>query len=202
MLQEIGSIEAFYKSAFALSPKQVSPVTEGAKAVYLIKLKERKEPRIPPLATIHSDLEKKLNEKKAMELATQRATSLLGQLRGEKDIEQFARQHSLKLDETGLFRRRDIEIPKVGTLQELQLNGIPLSPQRLIPDQIYTQRDAVYIFAFKESQGADMETFEKEKSLLEQTVLSAKRQRALQRFVEILKVKARIEVEPEALEGS
>ena len=70
------------------------------------------------------------------------------------------------------------------------------------PDQIYTQRDAVYIFAFKESQGADMETFEKEKSLLEQTVLSAKRQRALQRFVEILKVKARIEVEPEALEGS
>ncbi|MCH7570782.1 MAG: hypothetical protein IH919_09505 [Deltaproteobacteria bacterium] len=137
-----------------------------------------------------------------MELATQRATSLLGQLRGEKDIEQFVRQHSLKLEETGLFRRRDVEIPKVGTLQELQLNGIPLSPQRLIPDQIYTQRDAVYIFAFKESQGADMETFEKEKSLLEQTVLSAKRQRALQRFVEILKVKARIEVEPEALEGS
>jgi len=84
VLQEIGGIEAFYKSAFALSPKQVSPVTEGAKAVYLIKLKERKEPRIPPLATIHSDLEKKLNEKKAMELATQRATSLLGQLRGGK----------------------------------------------------------------------------------------------------------------------
>ncbi|MCZ6907982.1 MAG: SurA N-terminal domain-containing protein [Deltaproteobacteria bacterium] len=202
VLQEIGGIEAFYKSAFALSPKQVSPVTEGAKAVYLIKLRERKEPRIPPLATIHSDLEKKLNEKKAMELATQRATSLLGQLRGEKDIEQFARQHSLKLEETGLFRRRDVEIPKVGTLQELQLNGIPLSPQRLIPDQIYTQRDAVYIFAFKESQGADMETFEKEKSLLEQTVLSAKRRRALQRFVEILKVSARIEVQPEALEGS
>lgn len=202
VLQEIGGIEAFYKSAFALSPKQVSPVTEGAKAVYLIKLKGRKEPRIPPLATIHSDLEKKLKEKKAMELATQRATSLLGQLRGEKDIEQFARQHSLKLEETGLFRRRDVAIPKVGTLQELQQNGLPLSPQRLISDQIYTQRDAVYIFAFKESQGADMETFGKEKSLLEQTVLSAKRQRALQRFVEILKVRARIEVQPEALEGS
>lgn len=202
VLPEVGPADTFNSSAFALTPKQVSPVVEGPKASYLIKLKERIESRIPPLAEIHSKLEKTLKDKKAMELAIQKGILLLGQLKEKKDIEGLARQHGLKLDETDWFLRRDSEIPKIGILEEFQPSGIPISPQRPIPDQIYTQRDSVYLFAFKESQGTDMEGFEKDKAQLGKTALSEKRQRALQRFVEGLKVRARIEVRPESLAAS
>ena len=201
VLPKIGPLEAFYRTAFALFPKQVSPVVEGTKAAYLMKLKERKEPRIPPLATIRSDLEKKLKDKAAMELAVQRATSLLEQLKEKKNIKQLARKHDLKLEETGFFRRSDTVIPKIGTLQEIRPDGLLISPQQPIPDQTYTLRDAVYILAFKENQAADMEIFEKEKGVIEEAALNEKRQRALQRFVENLNVRARIEVRPEALAG-
>ncbi|MFQ5916611.1 MAG: SurA N-terminal domain-containing protein [Candidatus Binatia bacterium] len=201
VLQEIGPVDEFYRASFALFPKQVGPVVEGSKAAFLMKLKERKEPRVPPLATIRSDLEKRIRDQKTMELAIKRATSLLGQLKEKKDIKAFASQHSLKLKETGFFRRKDTEIPEIGALQEIQSNGLLISSQQPIPDQIFTLRDAAYILAFKESQEADMEIFEKEKTLLKEKTLSEKHQRALQRFVENLKVKARIEVRPEALEG-
>ncbi|MFQ5850461.1 MAG: SurA N-terminal domain-containing protein [Candidatus Binatia bacterium] len=199
VLPEIGPVEEFYRTAFALTPKQVSPVVDGPKASYLIKLKERKESRIPPLSQIRSDLEKKLKGKKAMELATEKGISLLGQLKEKKDMEQLAGEHGLRLEETGWFARGEPKIPKIGILQEIQPGGIPVSPQQPIPEQIYTQKDAVYLFAFKESRGADMESFEKEKGKLQETALSEKRRRALQRFVESLKVRARIEVQSEAL---
>jgi peptidyl-prolyl cis-trans isomerase D len=201
VLVEIGPVEAFYKTAFALSSKKIGPVVEGTKAAFLMNLKERKESRVSPLDTIRSDLEKMLKDNAAMELATKKATLLLGQLKEKKDINAFARQHNLKLKETGFFRRKDPEFPEIGTLQEVQPNGLLISSQQPIPDQIFTVRDAAYIIAFKESQDADMDVFEKEKTLLEENTLSEKHQRALQRFVESLKVKARIEVRPEALEG-
>ncbi len=201
VLVEIGPVEAFYKTAFALSSKKIGPVVEGTKAAFLMNLKERKESRVSPLDTIRSDLEKMLKDNAAMELATKKATLLLGQLKEKKDINAFARQHNLKLKETGFFRRKDPEFPEIGTLQEVQPNGLLISSQQPIPDQIFTVRDAAYIIAFKESQDADMDVFEKEKALLKENTLREKHQRALQRFIESLKVKARIEVRPEALEG-
>jgi peptidyl-prolyl cis-trans isomerase D len=201
VLLEIGPVEAFYKTAFALSSKQISPVVEGPKTAFLMNLKGRKEPMVPPLDTISSDLEKILKDNAAMELATKKATLLLGQLKEKKDINAFAGQHNLQLKETGFFRRKDTEFPEIGTLQEVQPNGLLISSQLPIPDQIFTVRDAAYILAFKESQDADMNVFEKEKALLKENTLREKHQRALQRFIESLKVKARIEVKPEALEG-
>ena len=52
----------------------------------------------------------------------------------------------------------------------------------------------LYMFAFKESQGADMEQFEKEKEVIKKQALAESRQRALIKFMEGLKTKAKIEL--------
>ena len=124
------------------------------------------------------------------------------QLKKEKDIGKLAQQNSLKLEETGWFLRNAPQLPKVGELSELRSGEIELSAERPFPDKIYTQKDNAYILAFKDSQGADMEQFDKEKEQVTKQALAESRQQVLQRFVESLKAKAQIQVHPNALEES
>lgn len=202
MLPEVGPVEEFNKAAFSLALKEVSPPVEGTNVYYLLRVKQRKEPLIPPFDNVRSDIEKRLRETKAFELATQSANALIGQLQKEKDIKKLANEHRLQIEETGWFFRNAPQIPKIGVLQEVKPGGIPLSSHRPIPDRIYTQKTTAYLFAFKERQGADMERFEKEKGHLREQALAEKRQRAIQKFVEALKAKARITVKTQSLEES
>ncbi|HWP24102.1 MAG TPA: hypothetical protein VNM15_08010, partial [Candidatus Binatia bacterium] len=71
-----------------------------------------------------------------------------------------------------------------------------------IADRLYTQKDALYIFALKERQPADMDQFEKQKETLKKQALAESRQRALVKFLESLKAKAKIKVNTAFLEES
>ncbi len=88
---EIGQNQEFYKTAFALSPKELSPLIEGTNAYYILRVKQRSEPAVPPLDSVREQIEKSLRESKAYELALQKANSLLEQLKKEKDIEKARR---------------------------------------------------------------------------------------------------------------
>ena len=202
VLPEVGQAPEFYKTAFSLSPKDISPVTEGTNAYYVLRIKQRNEPTVPPLDAVRSKIEKSLKESKAHEMLQQKAKSILEQLNKEKDINKVAQQNGLKLEETGWFLRSDSQLPKVGELSEIRSGGIGLSAQKPFPDKIYTQRDNAYIFGFKDSQSADMERFGKEKEQLTNQALAESRQQVLEKFVNDLKAKAQIQVQPNALEES
>ena len=199
VLPEIGQNQEFYKSAFALGPKDVSPVVEGNSAYYLLKIKERKEPVVPPLETVRPNIEKGLKESKAYEIVVQKANGLLDQLKKEKDLAKLAAQNGLKLEETGWFLRTAPQLPKIGELPELR-SGVTLSAEKPIADKVFTQKDVVYILAFKGNQGADMERFESEKEALAKQALAEQRQQVLQKFIEGLKSKAKIQIHAGALE--
>jgi peptidyl-prolyl cis-trans isomerase D len=200
---EIGQNQEFYKNAFALSGKEISPIVSGASAYYLLRVKERKEPAVPPLENVRAQIEKGLRESKAYELALQKGNGLLDQLKKEKDITKLAAANKLRLEETGWFQRNAPQLPKIGELADLRAGGgLTLSAQRPIPDKLYTQRDAAYLIAFKDSQPADMERFEKEKDNLKKQALAETRQRALIKFLESLKAKATIKINNAFVEAS
>ena len=201
-LPEIGENQEFYKNAFALAPKDVSPVIEGKNAYYLLRLKERKEPTTPPLASVRDQIAKNLTESKAYELALQKGNSLLEQLKKEKDISKLAQTGDSKIEETGWFPRSAQQLPKIGELAELKGGPIILSAQKPIPDKVYTQKDAVYVLAFKESQPADMEQFEKDKAALMKQAQGEARQRVLVKFLDNLKAKAKVKINNAFLEES
>jgi peptidyl-prolyl cis-trans isomerase D len=200
---EIGQNQEFYKSAFSLGAKELSSIISGSHAYYLLRIKERKEPSVPPLADVRAPIERRLRESKAYELALQKGNSLLDQLKKEKDIGKLAAANHLRLEETGWFLRNAPQFPKIGELAELRAGGgLTLSAQRPIADKLYTQRDAAYLIAFKASQPADMERFDKEKDNLKKQALAESRQRALIKFLESLKAKATIKVNEAFLEAS
>lgn len=202
ILPEIGQAPDFYKTALSLRSNEASPVIEGTNAYYLLKIKQRTEPAVPPLDTVRPKIEKTLKESKGHEMLMQKAKGLLDQLKKDKDIAKVAQQNNLKLEETGWFLRNASQLPKIGELSEARAGGIALSAQKPFPDKIYTQKDAAYIVAFKQSQGADMERFAKEKELLTNQALAESRQQVLQKFVENLKAKAQIQVHPGSLQES
>ena len=76
-----------------------------------------------------------------------------------------------------------------------------MSAEKPIADKVLTQKEAVYIMAFKGSQGADMERFESEKEALANQALAEMRQQILQKFIEGLKSKAKIQIHAGALEA-
>jgi peptidyl-prolyl cis-trans isomerase D len=199
VLPEIGQNPEFYKSAFSLGPKDLSPLIDGNNAYHLLRIKQRKEPAVPPLETVRPNIEKGLTEAKAYELVQQKANNLLQQLKKEKDIAKLAAQNGLKLEETGWFLRNAPQVPKVGELSQFRI-GVAVSAHKPIADNVLTQKDAAYIFAFKASQGADMERYEKDKDLLTKQALAETRQQILQKFMEELKAKAKIQVRSELLE--
>lgn len=200
VLPEIGQNPEFYKTALGLKSNEISPVIEGNKAYYLLRLKQRKEPSVPPLEAVKASIEKNLKESKAQELMLQKANGLLEQLKKEKDIGKVAEQNGLKVEETGWFLRNAPQMPKIGELTELRGTGIRVTTQRPIAERVYTQKDAAYLFVLKESQGADMERFEKEKDSLMKQALAESRQRVVQKFIEGLQSKAQIQIRSESLD--
>ena len=127
---------------------------------------------------------------------------MLDQLKKDKDIAKVASANDMKVEETGWFQRNAPQLPKIGDLVDLKAGTLPLSAQKPIADKLYTQKDAAYILAFKDSQAADMEQFEREKDNLKKQASAEARQRALIKFLESLKAKAKIKVNNAFLEAS
>jgi hypothetical protein len=125
----------------------------------------------------------------------------LAELKKQKDLDRLARQAGLQVEETGWFPRQASEIPKIGTLRETKLGGIRVAAHYPVPDQVYTQKDAVYIFVFKESRQPEAQLFEKERARLQEQALAEKKQRVSELFLESLKAKAKIQVTPAFLEA-
>jgi peptidyl-prolyl cis-trans isomerase D len=200
VLPEIGPTQDFYKTALALKAKEVSSVIEGPNAYYVLKAKERTEAIVPPLDAVRGKIEKGLKESKAYEMSVQQANDSLDQVKKERNLAKLARDKKLKLEETGWFARNTQELPKVGELQNLTAGSLALSARKPIPDRIFTQADAAFVFAFKEAQPADMAQFEKDKSQLMQQALAEARQRILLKFKDELKAKAKIEINSGPLE--
>ena len=200
VLPEIGPTQDFYKTALSLRANEVSSVIEGPNAYYILKVKERKEAFVPPLEEVRGKIEKGLKESKAYELAVQKATDLLDQLKKEPNLAKLARDKKLKLEETGWFARNTQQLPKVGELQNLTVGSLAVSARKPIADKIFTQSDAAFVFAFKDAQAADMAQFEKDKTQLMQQALAEARQRILIKFKDELKAKAKIEINPGPLE--
>jgi peptidyl-prolyl cis-trans isomerase D len=199
-LPEVGAVPDFYEAAFSLSFKQVSAPVQGPDAYFLVKLKDRKEPAIPSFESVRPRLEKDLRDKKALDLAVQKANGLLAQLKKGKSITALAAESQLKLEETGWFQRNTPELPKIGALQEAKTGGVKLSAYQPIPDQVYTRNDAVYILALKDSRAADVDFFHKEKIRLQEQALAQKKQQVLKKYMDGLKARARINVNPAFLE--
>lgn len=201
-LPDVAPGEDFKKTALAAAVKEVGPAVEAPNGYYLLRVAERKEPALPPLAAVHAEVERRAREAKALELAKKKAEALVADLKKEKDVDRVARANGVPVGETGWFTRSAPEIPKVGALADLKPGGVAISAAKPVADRPFAQNGSVYLFVFKAGQGADMERFDREKARLMEQALADKRQAMMKKFVDSLKAGAKIKLEPTILEES
>ena len=195
-LDEIGNVEDFYGAALSLKPDQVGPIVSAPGALYLMATAQRIEPVIPPLEDVKDRITETLTRRKARELARKKGEDLLAEIKEAPDLATVAAAGGLTVEDTGLFPRRQAEIPEIGILP-LPLGRLTVSKEKPVVETAYLQDDTVYVMVLRKTIEADPAGLAKEKEALTRQIGEEKRQRAFRRLIENLKANAKIEIHPE-----
>lgn len=195
-LDEIGNVVDFYRAALSLKPDQVGPIVSAPGALYLMATAQRIEPVIPPLEDVKDRITETLTRRKARELARKKGEDLLAEIKEAPDLATVAAAGGLTVEDTGLFPRRQAEIPEIGILP-LPLGRLTVSKEKPVVETAYLQDDTVYVMVLRKTIEADPAGLAKEKEGLTRQIGDEKRQRAFRRLIENLKANAKIEIHPE-----
>lgn len=195
-LDEIGGVEEFYRVALSLKPDRIGPVVSASDVLYLLQVSERVEPAVPPLEEVEDKVREMLTRRKARDLARSRADALLAELEESPDLGKVAAGRGLTVEDTGLFPRKQAEIPEIGFLS-LPLGGLTLSRERPVAETAYVRDDSVYVLVLRKTVEADPAGLAGEREELTRRVREEKRQRAFRQLIEHLKANAEIEIHPE-----
>ncbi len=195
-LDAIGDVEEFYGAALALRPDQTGPIATSPDALYLLQGAERVEPAVPPLDDVKERIRETLTRRKAREQARVKAEAFLAEVKDGADLREAAAARGLAVKDTGLFPRKQANIPEVGILP-LPLGRLTASEANPVVDTAYAQGDSFYVMVLRTAVEADLAGLAKEKEDLTRQIREEKGQRAFSRLIENLKANAKIEVHPE-----
>jgi len=195
-LDAIGDVEEFYRAALTLRTDQTGPIVASPDAFYLLQGAERVEPAVPPLDDVKERIQETLARRKAREQAQKKAEAFLAEIKGGTDLRQAAAAQSLAVEDTGLFPRKQANVPEIGILP-LPLGRLTASKANPVVDAAYAQGDSFYVMVLRTAVEADLAGLEKEKEDLTRQIHEEKGQRAFSRLIEDLKANAKIEIHPE-----
>ncbi len=196
ILDAIGDVEEFYRAALTLRPDQTGPIATSPDALYLLEGAERVEPAVPPLDDVKERIQETLTRRKARAATQEKADAFLAEVKGGTDLREGAAAQGLTVEDTGLFPRKQADIPEIGILP-LPLGRLTVSKANPVVETAYAQGDSVYVMVLRTTVAADLAGLEKEKEGLARQIREEKGQRAFGRLIETLKANARIEIHPE-----
>jgi peptidyl-prolyl cis-trans isomerase D len=178
--------DAVLKKVFELKQGELGGPVETAKGIYIIKVKERKDSVVPPLAEIKTAVELKARGAKAVELAKKKA---------EDAAKQFVAKASLKTQSTGSFGySAKGDLPVIGNAPELMEAGFKLTAAAPAVDTVFKVGNRWYAVRLKQRTEAPKADFEKAKDELKKKLLPKKQEEALDKWLKDLRAKSKIEI--------
>jgi len=135
-----------------------------------------------------------LKEKKAEDRAQSVAQELLAEVKGGKLMKEVATAKGLKVEETGLFKKRTNYIPKIGVLEGLAEVISPLDAEQPYPDRALKAGKDWVIIRFKEAEKPDMKKFESERESWKQRLRYTKAEEGFRRWLAALRGRSKIEI--------
>ncbi|MFQ5841435.1 MAG: SurA N-terminal domain-containing protein [Thermodesulfobacteriota bacterium] len=180
--------------AFSLKEGEISTPVEVSKNFYILRLTEKQQSRLPELAEAKDKVEKELKEKKAAEKAESVAEELFAEVKGGKPMKEVATAKGLKVEETGLFKKRTNYIPKLGVLEGLVEVISPLDAEHPYPDRALKAGKDWVIIRFKEAEKPDMKKFESEKQSWENMLRYRKGEEGFRRWLADLRERSKVEI--------
>jgi peptidyl-prolyl cis-trans isomerase D len=177
---------AVLKKAFELKQGELGGPVETSRGIYIIKVKERKDSVVPPLAEIKTAVELKARGVKATELAKKKA---------EDAARQFVAKGAIKTQSTGSFGYSEKgDLPAIGNAPELMEAAFKLTPVAPAIDTPFKVGNRWYAVRLKQRTEAPKADFEKGKDELKKNLLPKKQEEAMDKWIKDLRAKAKIEI--------
>jgi peptidyl-prolyl cis-trans isomerase D len=177
---------AVIKKGFELKQGELGGPVETAKGIYIIKVKERKESVVPPMAQIRSIIEQKVKAVKAEDLAKKKA---------EDAAKNLATKNVLKTQVTGLFGySAKGDIPAIGNAPELMEAAFKLTAAAPAVSTSFKVGNRWYAVHLKSRTEAPKAEFDKIKEQIKQKMLPKKQEEALDKWTKELRAKTKIEI--------
>ena len=189
---------AVVKAAFQLEPGQSQGVASG-QSPFLIKLIAKEPSRIPPLKDIESKVREVYIRNEAESQARAKAHQLLGQIKSAADFDSVAASNKYNIHKTDSFNRSTNSVPGLGSLPEVTqaASTVPSIPG--VIDRVIENEGNSYLFeVLARSAPSDEDWKDAERNFTEE-LLQQRRAEAWQQFIDQLKSKAKITVDPNQL---
>jgi len=167
-----------------------------------VSLQERIESRIPDLAQVQEEVERRCRGEQAEQLAEEKAQKLHAHLKKTRDINNLAKAEGLTVEETGPFARQGNYIPKIGNIPDLKTAAFQLTPEEPVVQKSYAWGGNAFIAVLKEHIPADSEELEKQRDDLRKSLLQRKQTAAYREFIRYLKEQSSIEYNQQTLLGA
>jgi peptidyl-prolyl cis-trans isomerase D len=181
--QEFTSIKDFAAILLDLQKDEISKVLAAENGYYLLKVIDKKPAYLPKLNTIESEVTRRFIESETQILAEKEAKSILDSTKSGETLDKIAAKYGLKVDETGFFQPGNT-IPKLGSNQDAAEVLFQLSPNKPYAEKPLFINNAYVILKLNDVSKLDGKDFEAKKDLYKKTLISIKREEAMQTWLE------------------
>jgi len=175
------------------TPGRLLPPIKTASGIFILRIKEKKEPYIPNLEEIKPDIKKRMLEQRAGQEARMRIESCLTKIKSALEakqpvsLEQLAKSLSLKSGQTGNFKFGSY-IEGIGASDAFYTEAKKLSPGQY--SGVIEAASGFYIITPESFKPIDEKKFAKEKDEFSRTVLLRKQNEVFGQFLQELDKKS------------
>lgn len=198
-IPDVGAAVQLIEGALGLELEKVGAPIEMGDAWYLVSPQEKVASAIPDFAAVKEEAEKKRKGEKAEQLAKEKAEAILAKAKEVKNLTTAATEQKLAVEETGLFTRQGSYIPKIGSIPELKKAVFLLTQEAPLAPQTYVWNGNAFVAELKEKSAPTAEEFDKQKTSIREQLLKRKQDDAMAEMTRILKQRAVITYNQEAL---
>ena len=194
VIPEIGLSYEFLNAAFTMKIDEISNTIETSKGYFIIKVKEKKEPHIPPLDEVEEEVKTFVVMQKSWELAKSKAEEILVKLKDsieEKKLNfsKAAEGLSLVVEETEEFSRASY-VSGIGQSPQFSQAAFALKPGEV--SELIRVPNGYCILSLKEISPIDEEKFTREKEEFAKKLLVRKKDVFYKMWLLNLRKKARL----------
>ncbi len=191
---DIKNRQAFADAAFALSLNQISEIQDFVDGFYILQVIESIPGEIPELGAVKEAVTKDLMKEKQAALAEEKAKAFLVALKSSTTSDNAKPDAGVVLKTTNHFKRND-QIEDIGWENEISQKAFSLSSAQPLPEDVVRGKSGFYVIRLKDRRLPDPQGFDKEKKLLEETLINQKKVRAFNSWLSETRKKSEITIQ-------
>ncbi len=186
----------FAQAAFDLQPRQISDIRQIGEDYFLIEVRDTIDPVQLPLEAVKDRITEELDTQFRTAAAETRAGELLEAATAAGNIKQAALDNNLTVSTTDWFSRNE-PVREIGRSESFSKAAFSLTPEQPLHREVVQTNQGFFIIAYNDRKIPDPEEIRDNLTEIKAQLLQAKQGQYFQAWINELKEKSTIDVNPQ-----